>query len=123
MPKVVTIRSIGALWLACVATSVISRRGFISIYSHSAELRPRRPTKVVNVTTDSLRLLSLHPSWRASPGALSYDSSRSHQEQNVKHDRLSERDGQNRLDQNLGCGTGITSHGVRGCHADQTNPN
>src|SRR6478672_12399096 len=59
MPKVVTIRSIGPLWLACVATSVINRRGFMSIYSHSAELR--RPSKVVNVTTDSLRLLCLHP--------------------------------------------------------------
>jgi hypothetical protein len=47
----------------------------------------------------------------------------SHQKQGIEHDRLSEGDGQNRLDQNLRCGAGITSHGYRSCHADQTNPN
>ena len=44
-----------------------------------------------------------------------------HQEQGVEHDRLSEGDGQNRLDQNLRRGAGITSHGIRSCHADQAN--
>ena len=62
------------------------------------------------------------------PGQRGFDSapcdfSLSRQEQGVEHDRLSEGNGQNRLDQNLRRCAGITSHGYRSCHADQTNRN
>src|SRR5204863_4379354 len=43
-----------------------------------------------------------------------------HQEEGVEHDRFSERDGQDRLDQNLRCRARITSHCFRSFHADQT---
>ena len=42
-----------------------------------------------------------------------------HQEQGVEHDRFSEGNGQNRLDQNLRGRAGITSHRFRSLHADQ----
>jgi len=54
----------------------------------------------------------------STPGNLSL----SHQEEGVEHDRFGESDGQNRLDQNLRRGAGITAHGYRSSHADQTNP-
>ena len=44
-----------------------------------------------------------------------------HQEQGVEHDRFGEGNGQNRLDQYLRRGARISSHCIRGCHADQTN--
>src|SRR5262245_59308776 len=59
--------------------------------------------------------------WRADMVYEPCDFSLSHQEEGVEYNRLSESNGQNRLDQNLGGGTGVTSHGIRGRPADQTN--
>src|SRR5262244_2667534 len=122
------IRSTGPLSTGCV----INRRTFIITHSHSGGAWPPLvglPRNVVMPQYSSPRV-SMGLGCGSAPlpttvldsaafGAAPGKFSLSHQEQGVEHDRLSEGDGQNRLDQNLRRSAGITSYGFRSRHADQ----
>src|SRR3954468_14471677 len=81
---------------------------------------PPAPASAATIKKRFINRALLSVRARNEPGFAPAIYSTLHQEECVEHDGLGEGDGQNRLDQDLRRGAGVSSDGLGGFHADQS---